>query len=298
MDGCRRKTVHADAADGGTSEGRQPLVDVHGVHVRDAHVAIVRRPHVRAIGHANRAYEVFRRYRGIGIRDSWAAGSSSAYSATCGLNLTMPLPRTNASPSWVQRVSTGAARSAASAPVPTATTCTAKVHARTHTAGVGVIDQGRPVRVWSGSRRGASGDSLFCGFRAGRRRVIRHACSASTTSAAQRQLFWPVERSGSRYRGWRCRCSLWAALAASKAGWETRSREVTLLLDGPRAFSTPLAGCTGATGGGEQHWSWRRSGVRRAAATLEKVRARIGHLHLVGDYVRQCRLDDLARVSV
>ena len=32
------------------------------MHVRDAHVAIVRRPHVRAIGHANRAYEVFRRY--------------------------------------------------------------------------------------------------------------------------------------------------------------------------------------------------------------------------------------------
>ena len=62
MDGRRRKTVHADAAAGGTSEGRQPLVDVHGVHVRDAHVAIVRRPHVRAIGHANRAYEVFRRY--------------------------------------------------------------------------------------------------------------------------------------------------------------------------------------------------------------------------------------------
>ena len=52
------------AAAGGTSEGRQPLVDVHGVHGRDAHVAIVRRPHVRAIGHANRAYEVFRRYRG------------------------------------------------------------------------------------------------------------------------------------------------------------------------------------------------------------------------------------------
>ena len=51
------------AAAGGTSEGRQPLVDVHGVHGRDAHVAIVRRPHVRAIGHANRAYEVFRRYR-------------------------------------------------------------------------------------------------------------------------------------------------------------------------------------------------------------------------------------------
>ena len=62
MDGRRRKTVHADAAAGGTFEGRQPLVDVHGVHVRDAHVAIVRRPHVRAIGHANRAYEVFRRY--------------------------------------------------------------------------------------------------------------------------------------------------------------------------------------------------------------------------------------------
>ena len=62
MDGRRRKTVHADAAAGGTSEGRQPLVDVHGVHVRDAHVAIVRRPHIRAIGHANRAYEVFRRY--------------------------------------------------------------------------------------------------------------------------------------------------------------------------------------------------------------------------------------------
>ena len=53
------------AAAGGTSEGRQPLVDVHGVHGRDAHVAIVRRPHVRAIGHANRAYEVFRRYRGV-----------------------------------------------------------------------------------------------------------------------------------------------------------------------------------------------------------------------------------------
>ena len=50
------------AAAGGASEGRQPLVDVHGVHGRDAHVAIVRRPHVRAIGHANRAYEVFRRY--------------------------------------------------------------------------------------------------------------------------------------------------------------------------------------------------------------------------------------------
>ena len=33
------------------------------MHGRDAHVAIVRRPHVRAIGHANRAYEVFRRYR-------------------------------------------------------------------------------------------------------------------------------------------------------------------------------------------------------------------------------------------
>ena len=35
------------------------------MHVRDAHVAIVRRPHVRAIGHANRAYEVFRRYNGL-----------------------------------------------------------------------------------------------------------------------------------------------------------------------------------------------------------------------------------------
>ena len=40
------------------------------MHGRDAHVAIVRRPHVLAIGHANRAYEVFRRYRGIpGARD-------------------------------------------------------------------------------------------------------------------------------------------------------------------------------------------------------------------------------------
>ena len=29
----------------------------------------------------------------IGIRDSWAAGSSSTYSATCGLNLTMPSKR-------------------------------------------------------------------------------------------------------------------------------------------------------------------------------------------------------------
>ena len=67
MDGRRRKTVHADAAAGGTSEGRQPLVDVHGVHVRDAHVAIVRRPHVRAIGHANRAYEVFRRCRSLAL---------------------------------------------------------------------------------------------------------------------------------------------------------------------------------------------------------------------------------------
>ena len=56
------------AAAGGTSEGRQPLVEVHGVHVRDAHVAIVRRPHVRAIGHANRAYEVFRRLQGRGRR--------------------------------------------------------------------------------------------------------------------------------------------------------------------------------------------------------------------------------------
>ena len=35
------------------------------MHGRDAHVAIVRRPHVRAIGHANRAYEVFRRYSRI-----------------------------------------------------------------------------------------------------------------------------------------------------------------------------------------------------------------------------------------
>ena len=35
------------------------------MHGRDAHVAIVRRPHVRAIGHANRAYEVFRRYRPV-----------------------------------------------------------------------------------------------------------------------------------------------------------------------------------------------------------------------------------------
>ena len=34
------------------------------------------------------------------------------------------------SPSWVQRFSTGAARSAASTPVPTATTCTANVRAR------------------------------------------------------------------------------------------------------------------------------------------------------------------------
>ena len=37
------------------------------MHGRDAHVAIVRRPHVRAIGHANRAYEVFRRYNGAGL---------------------------------------------------------------------------------------------------------------------------------------------------------------------------------------------------------------------------------------
>ena len=63
MDGRRRKTVHAARRPEERPEGRQPLVDVHGVHGRDAHVAIVRRPHVRAIGHANRAYEVFRRYR-------------------------------------------------------------------------------------------------------------------------------------------------------------------------------------------------------------------------------------------
>ena len=96
------------------------------------------------------------------------------------------------SPSWVPRFSTGAARSAASAPVPTATTCTAKVHARTHAARVGVIDQGRPVRVWSGSRRGASGDSLFCGFREGRRRVIRHA--RPCRSSAKRRGVAPVCR--------------------------------------------------------------------------------------------------------
>ena len=66
-DGRLRKTVHADAAAGGTSEGRRPTVDFHGVHVRDAHVAIVRRPHVRAIGHANRAYEVFGRYSPAGV---------------------------------------------------------------------------------------------------------------------------------------------------------------------------------------------------------------------------------------
>ena len=61
MDGRRRKTVHAarrpeerpkDASHSST------FTECTG----DAHVAIVRRPHVRAIGHANRAYEVFRRY--------------------------------------------------------------------------------------------------------------------------------------------------------------------------------------------------------------------------------------------
>ena len=78
MDGRRRKTVHADAAAGGTSEGRQPLVDVHGVHVRDVHVAIVRRPHVSAIGHANRAHEVFRRYR---KRAGWNRGHDLAIGA-------------------------------------------------------------------------------------------------------------------------------------------------------------------------------------------------------------------------
>ena len=80
MDGRRRKTVDADAAAGGTSEGRQPLVDVHGVHVRDAHVAIVRRPHVRAIGHANRAYEVFRRYTMAAPTVSAAVSTAAASS--------------------------------------------------------------------------------------------------------------------------------------------------------------------------------------------------------------------------
>ena len=38
--------------------------------------------------------------------------------------------------------------------------------------------------------------------------------------------------------------------------------------------------------------------VHQQPPAIERVSARIGRLHLVGDYVRQCRLDDLARVSV
>ena len=62
-DGRRLKTVHADAAAGGTSEGRQPTVDFHRAHVCHAYAGDRAPAQDRAISHANRAYEVFGRHR-------------------------------------------------------------------------------------------------------------------------------------------------------------------------------------------------------------------------------------------
>ena len=54
----------------------------------------------------------------------------------------------------------------------------------------------------------------------------------------------------------------------SKVGWETCSRDVTLLVDGPCAFSTPVARCTGLAEavssvgiGDAQELTWRRRRV-------------------------------------
>ena len=54
--------MHADAAAGGTSEGRQPTVDFHRAHVCHAYAGDRAPAQDRAISHANRAYEVFGRH--------------------------------------------------------------------------------------------------------------------------------------------------------------------------------------------------------------------------------------------
>ena len=56
--------MHADAAAGGTSEGRQPTVDFHRAHVCHAYAGDRAPAQDRAISHANRAYEVFGRHSG------------------------------------------------------------------------------------------------------------------------------------------------------------------------------------------------------------------------------------------
>ena len=56
--------MHADAAAGGTSEGRQPTVDFHRAHVCHAYAGDRAPAQDRAISHANRAYEVFGRHNG------------------------------------------------------------------------------------------------------------------------------------------------------------------------------------------------------------------------------------------
>ena len=65
MDGRRRKTVPA-----ARRPEERPKDASHSSTFTECTAAmltlpIVRRPHVRAIGHANRAYEVFRRYNGF-----------------------------------------------------------------------------------------------------------------------------------------------------------------------------------------------------------------------------------------
>ena len=60
--------MHADAAAGGTSEGRQPTVDFHRAHVCHAYAGDRAPAQDRAISHANRAYEVFGRHRSVEMR--------------------------------------------------------------------------------------------------------------------------------------------------------------------------------------------------------------------------------------
>ena len=62
MDGRRRKTVHA-----ARRPEERPKDASHSSTFTECTAAMLTLPsftgHVRAIGHANRAYEVFRRYR-------------------------------------------------------------------------------------------------------------------------------------------------------------------------------------------------------------------------------------------
>ena len=77
MDGRRRKTVHA-----ARRPEERPKDASHSSTFTECTSAMLTLPsfagpHVRAIGHANRAYEVFRRYRGSRRPVTTSGGASS-----------------------------------------------------------------------------------------------------------------------------------------------------------------------------------------------------------------------------